>query len=1109
MASPITFTDGEPEPTAYVKRLLGETALWTGETFHGSYDLERVLKLNSAISYTQTNISSSISLIASQDNAFIASLSIDEGGSDIKIVVYRTEANVLDEEWTSVATMGPEAHSDYRREKISLKGWISCDGRRAMVEYTPDYDSHRIVTSDQGRTWAPFRMAGASYDSDGDISTDDNHIFYFRRGGGDGEQREIVDVYSTTTWSRVRSWTFAFGDGRQMQNVTLLPNLAVDKPVFLAISTHPIYKTVIASSEGLQFQVDTIDQSYSGKRTWISSDGRHMVYLSRDDGRLHYWDLTNPTYCQLKTIQLPDVETSGSVTFMLNGRPFTSGRAIPKQVFYCRFSPGNEVVTVIVANDERVTVLSFLTFNLQLVYKRTEPFGICPGHQVLQVRIGDGRGVSLLGSTPVSGGNNSLRGLDVTFFVMTGAYEDIRAVETYFDTADATLKSIGRSISTEKIQVLHRWTISADVVTRRLGDARALTADEREYQLKLYNSIFLNDRFATYAPTTAIIQDRVFHLLTITYPWDRKGKVYVFVVRMKYKYAIIAMAVSNQVTLEPYLIRVLSVSENLYGTDPETVEIIRNGAHHVLKVAGKADGPYSGIPLPSKRITIIGHHFVPNDAPYDMFIIKESTGTTMPSGGISSPNITLVLATNFAAYFPPGYLYSGGVLEYGHRNRPSYVMAKFKVWLSYTHRSRRNEPFFGGGKLMDQLGEHADMVFDDPIYDDHYPLFPSGFATAATLDILSNQTLFVDEFLKRYHKSDALIISSSQAISCSLPSVCRARPVGVLSFMRHIALFNFKLADNMAVTVSNRARERKYRRNFPPRNKFLAFFWELFALLKALFIPPPRKKAQKANTTAVTIPLDGFCTYERHIHGLPISYGSLHDEASSQFFDMAETAYYGGIVTGETRRDTFSRVRAPSRPRRSIRTSPFTSLVEEVFRIDDQELQFSIIKVIWFEKLVHLKLKTFGQHVFLTRIVLPLLINWILQFTLSIITAGGGSSIATLVLGGVQASICAYLAAQKLRQATATRLFFRSFYNFLDIIALALSITNAVLVLARHTLPRPFVAYTTAVVWVDVILSARVYEKAGVLMILLTEMMKGVMPFLTLLAFFIVGELLF
>lgn len=1116
MASPVSPAapaDRETGPTVYLRALVGETAVWTGEEFRGTYDLERLLQLNTAISYTQNNTPSSISLLASQDNAFIASLSIDEGGPYVKVVVYRTAANSLDEEWTSTAIF-TETQSVYRREreKPSLLGWISCDGRRVMVEYRPDYsDGRRMITSDQGRTWAPFRMSGARYDSHGDVSTDDNHIFFLRDGGGfgGGGQGQIVDVYSTTTWSRVRSWTFAFGDGQSLQNVRILPNLVVDKPLHLAISTSRDYRTVITSSNGLQFQVATIDHSSSGERTWISSDGRHMVYLSRDDGKLHLWDLTNPTYEPLKTIQLPDVETSGSVTLMVNGRPFTSGRAIPKQAFYCRFSPGNEVVTVIVANDQSAVVLSFLTFNLQLVYKRVEPFGVCPGHQVLQVRIGDARGISLVGLTPVAGGNDGMRGLVVTFSILAGAYEDLRAVETHFDTADATLKSIGQNPPTEKLRILHRWTISPDAVTRQLGDTGALTADERAHQLTLFNSIFLKDRFASYAPNTAIIQDRVFHLITITYPWDPNSKIYVFAVRMKYEYSIVAMAVAKQVTAEPHLIRVLSVSENLYGSDPEVVEIIWNGPHYVLKVQGKADGSYSGIPLPSKRVTIIGHHFLPNDAPYDMFIIKESTSTTMPSGGITSPNVSLVFTANFAAYFPPQYIGSGGVLDYGHRNRPGYVMPKFKVWLGYAHRSRRNEPFFGGGELMDQLGQHSDMVFDDRVYDDKYPLFPSGFATAATLDILSNQTLLVDEFMKRYHKSDALIISNSQAISCSLPSVCRARPLGLLSFMRHIALFNFKIAENTAVIVSNRAHERNYRSRYP-RNNFLAFFWELFSLLKDIFMPPPRKKLQKANTTAVTVPLDGFCTYDRHIYGLPVSYGGFDNAVSEHFYNMAERAYYDGVVTGETRRrGGFSRVRNPSGPRGSIRTSPFTCLVEEVFRIDDQELQFSIFKVIWFEKLVYWKLKTFGQYVFLTRLVLPSLANWMLLFTLSILTSGGETSIAIIVLGGIQAFICAYLIAQKFRQARATRLFFRSFYNFMDVIAIGLSITNSILVLTRHSLPRTFVAYATAVVWVDVILSARAYEKAGVLMILLTEMMKGVMPFLILLSLLIVGQSLF
>ena len=887
----------------------------------------------------------------------------------------------------------------------------------------------------------------------------------------------------------------------------ILPNLAVDKPVHLAISGgREYYGTVITSSGGLQFQVTTIEHSSSGQRTWISGDGRHMVYLSKDNGKLHFWDLTNPTYEPLQTVQLPDVETSAPVTFTFNGKPVASKQAIPKQIIYCRFSPGNEVATVIVANDKSVVVLAFLTFNLQLVYKRTQPFGICPAHQVLQARIGAARGVSLVGLAPVAVEKGRARGLIVTFTVLTGVYEDIRAVETHFDTAEATLKSIGRN--SPILRILHQWTMSPDAVARQLGDTRPLTQDEKSHQLKLFNSIFLKDRFADHTPTTVMIQNRVFHLMTITYPWDPKSKVYVFAVRMKYNYSIVAMAVAKQVTAEPYLIRVLFVSETLYGADQDVVEIIQNGPHYVLKVQEKSDGAYSRRLLPLRRITIIGHHFLPNDAPYDIFIVKESTGTTMPSGGIVSPNLSLVFIANIAAYFPPHYMWSGGILAYGHRRRGSYVMPKFKVWLDYAHRSRRNEPFFGGGELMDEIGssENCNMVFNDPIYDDKYPLFPSGFATAAVLDILSNQTLFVDEFMKRYHKSDALILSNSQAISCSLPAVCRARPLGLLSFLRHIALFNVKLAENTPVVVSNRAHERNDKfRNRYPRNKFLAIFWQLFSFFGDIYAPSLRKNIQKANTTTITIPLDGFCSYDHHIYGLPVV--SYENEAVQHFSNMAERAYYNEVVTGETADPVFSRVMTPSRPKGSIRTSPFTCLVEEVFRIDDQELQFSIIKVVWLEKLVYLKLETFGRYVFLTRIVFPSLVNWILLFALSILTSKGGTSTAILVLGGIQAFVCTYLIAQKFRQAQwATRLFFRSFFNFMDVIAITLSITNAVLVLTGHTPPRPFIAYATTIVWVDVISSPRVYETAGILMILLTEMMKGVMPFLILLALFIVGQ---
>ena len=46
-------------------------------------------------------------------------------------------------------------------------------------------------------------------------------------------------------------------------------------------------------------------------------------------------------------------------------------------------------------------------------------------------------------------------------------------------------------------------------------------------------------------------------------------------------------------------------------------------------------------------------------------------------------------------------------------------------------------------------------------------------------------------------------------------------------------------------------------------------------------------------------------------------------------------------------------------------TSPFSCLVDEVFHLDDVELQFSILNVIWFQRLVFWKMETFGRSVYI------------------------------------------------------------------------------------------------------------------------------------------------
>jgi hypothetical protein len=106
---------------------------------------------------------------------------------------------------------------------------------------------------------------------------------------------------------------------------------------------------------------------------------------------------------------------------------------------------------------------------------------------------------------------------------------------------------------------------------------------------------------------------------------------------MKYDYSIVAMAVAPQTSQQPFLLRVLSTSAHLSSDSPETIEIHRCGEHFILHVKSLKDGgsrSYSGMPLPTAVTTLIGHHFLPLDAHYDLIIVKESTSAHLPNGFI-------------------------------------------------------------------------------------------------------------------------------------------------------------------------------------------------------------------------------------------------------------------------------------------------------------------------------------------------------------------------------------------------------------------------------------------------------------------------------------------
>lgn len=237
-----------------------------------------------------------------------------------------------------------------------------------------------------------------------------------------------------------------------------------------------------------------------------------------------------------------------------------------------------------------------------------------------------------------------------------------------------------------------------------------------------------------------------------------------------------------------------------------------------------------------------------------------------------------------------------------------------------------------------------------------------------------------------------------------------------------------------------------------------------------------------------------------------MSYRSWETEHSSAFFDLASSAYYMSHVEDRQGEGLMYSMRLRPGGGEVGPTSPFSCLVEEIFNVSDRELQNSMFHVIWFEKLVFWKIGMFARKTYLIRFVLPLLLNMVLHMAISIIAASGHKTVASIPLAALQAGLCLFLTLQKVRQAHGTILFYRSIYNYIDLIVIGLSLAMCVQVLARRTPPRPFIAYSIPVLWIDLVLATRVYEQSGVLMILVTEMIRGVFPFLGLLSLFIIGE---
>ncbi|KIJ24391.1 hypothetical protein M422DRAFT_274852 [Sphaerobolus stellatus SS14] len=540
-----------------------------------------------------------------------------------------------------------------------------------FVTFRIGYGSSKyFVTPDRGSTWTSKSIHPDYEYKVGIPSSDGQHLFFTRGGAGFGGagQGVIVEAYSVKNWQLSKPLTFGFGDGREIHNISLIPFLSIHKPIWCSV------KNTIFSSSGNQFQYEYQD-TYFAER-FISEDNKHLIILGRDDGQLHYWDLTRPTYKPFISVELPAVDVAQKYIHRINGKDTVVRHAIPKQVRNVKFSPGGQIATIIVANNCSVVVLSFLTYNFQLVHSKVFKYNIGSGIVPLQVFIGKDRGVSLIGASPDRGNTSQgFWGLIGTFMKVSGAFEEICAIENYFDSATFRVKMVERNQldGKDNIELLHRWTITDTSLIQTHGVPLTPSAEVQEYQNKLAILVFMSATSYSHGDP----RQRIIPLVITSYPWDPCSKVITFVVRLKYGFCILSMAISPASLTKPYLLRVLYHSEKLLDGD-ETIEIYRKDDHYILHIDAERNrkGGYSGMPLPSRRTTIIGHYFLPEDAHYDLILVKESASCTMPNGSITWPNPVLVFTASFAAYFPDGYIREGTLLDYGLRLRSEYTMAR-------------------------------------------------------------------------------------------------------------------------------------------------------------------------------------------------------------------------------------------------------------------------------------------------------------------------------------------------------------------------------------------------------------------------------------------------
>jgi hypothetical protein len=909
--------------------------------------------------------------------------------------------------------------------------------------------------------------------------------------------------------------------------------MGVDESLFGDEREHATETVLIGSSDAkVQWRASGLETFSVGDTNWtgaFSLDGKHYFYTSKRDAILKHWDMTKPTLKPIGSTMLPGVLYGANRRWLIRGQETTIRDAVPDQLHRIRYSPDGRIVTVITASPSAVVVNVFIAFNLQLVFHKMIPHTSWPGLQVLHIGFNETSGLNLVAISPTTTVNNAgtptVVGVLGVMLPMKDVMEDIKKIEDFFASGTRHAANLGPSSRIESIpECRFSWrpgVFDRDdeaAIVHEFGQLPVTTAEDAKRQTKFYESVFANPRSSVRMPTAPEARRFIVpHLFSFQYPWDNTQTVSIFGVVMKHQYFIISIGPSpSSPGKSPDVIRTLYGNDikvsSLDGT--ELIEIYKSGNSYVLYISQTAKATsFSGAPMPRQRRTIASPHFLEDDAWYETYVVHAARHVTMPTGWSQTPNEALMSTANLRAFFEPRTFVDTEFIDWGHRVSSLYARPKYLLWMEYGLRrslkATTTSIFFGGGRYADSLGRYLRSIYDDRMYDDTDPLFPSTFALICNSDYRSQETKHMDAFFRRLHQEDQLVINNSQSISYSLPLACRARPVASLSFIRHLVLFPFQINVSGVLAARDGASSQVLTSIVDNGGQLGRLLLNIVIFLIPGLQPQLGDGLSEPNTSKLTLPLQGFCSFGNKLYRAPAV--SDRDRGSSFWEFIRATAGEDDIGVPAWQTQILHRVaQSGNRP-----SSPFTRLVEEILDMRDRDVQLSFLRVVWLEKLLAWKLAKFGLQVYLTRTVLPIVLLFVTHLCGAILSTESDEQptrsrlILIMILASVECLLGCYILYTKARQLfRVPRLFFGYIPNYIDITALSLGIYQFFTVVTQHLPSREFLAFSTLVIWVAAILMLRVYRPIGMLLLLLTDTIQEVFSFLALLIFIILGMMI-